>query len=102
MESFFTTLRTERTARKLYRTRDEARADVFDSIERFFNPRKRHSRLGYLSPIGVRGTCHASLTCRSGNRQQIMAVVAFGDRALGRRRSSRPRVPRSGTGRRGP
>ena len=37
MESFFSSLKTERTARKIYRTRDEARADVFDYIERFYN-----------------------------------------------------------------
>lgn len=51
MESFFSSLKTERTARKVYRTRDEARADVFDYIERFYNPRRRHSTLGYLSPV---------------------------------------------------
>ena len=51
MESFFSSLKTERTARKVYRTRDEARADVFDYIERFYNPRRRHSKLGYLSPV---------------------------------------------------
>lgn len=51
MESFFSSLKTERTARKVYRTRDHARADVFDYIERFYNPRRRHSKLGYLSPI---------------------------------------------------
>ena len=50
MESFFSSLKTERTARKGYRTRDNARADVFDYIERFYNPRRRHSTLGYLSP----------------------------------------------------
>lgn len=50
MESFFSSLKTERTARKTYRTRDEAKADVFDYIERFYNPRRRHSTLGYLSP----------------------------------------------------
>ena len=44
-------LKTERTARKVYRTRDETRADVFDYIERFYNPRRRHSKLGYLSPM---------------------------------------------------
>lgn len=38
MESFFSSLKTKRTARKVYRTRDQARADVFDSIERFYNP----------------------------------------------------------------
>ena len=51
MESFFSSLKTERTARKVYRTRDEARADVFDYIERFYNPQRRHSTLGYLSPV---------------------------------------------------
>ncbi|NMG41470.1 IS3 family transposase, partial [Chelativorans sp. ZYF759] len=29
----------------------DARADVFDYIERFYNPRRRHSTLGYLSPV---------------------------------------------------
>ena len=51
MESFFSTLKTERIARKVYRTRDQARAEVFDYIERFYNPKRRHSTLGYLSPI---------------------------------------------------
>jgi putative transposase len=51
MESFFSTLKTERTANKVYRSRDAARADIFDYIERFYNPRRRHSTLGYLSPV---------------------------------------------------
>jgi putative transposase len=51
MESFFSSLKTERVARKVYRTRDAARADVFDYIERFYNPRRRHSAIGYLSPM---------------------------------------------------
>lgn len=51
MESFFSSLKTERTARKVYRTRDDARVDVFDYIERFYNPRRRHSTLGYLSSV---------------------------------------------------
>jgi transposase InsO family protein len=34
-----------------YRTRDQAKADVFDYIERFYNPKRRHSTLGYLSPV---------------------------------------------------
>lgn len=51
MESFFSSLKTERTARKDYRTRDAARADVFDYIERFYNLRRRHSTLGYISPV---------------------------------------------------
>jgi putative transposase len=50
MESFFSSLKTERTACRTYRTRDQARADVFDYIERFYNPKRRHSTLGYLTP----------------------------------------------------
>ena len=51
MESFFSSLKTERTARKNYRTRNEAKADVFDYIERFYNTTRRHSTIGYLSPV---------------------------------------------------
>ncbi len=51
MESFSSSLKTERTANKVYRSRDAARADVFDYIERFYNPRRRHSTLGYVSPV---------------------------------------------------
>jgi putative transposase len=51
MESFFSSLKTERTARKMYRTRDEAKADVFDYIERFYKPKRRQSRIGYMSPM---------------------------------------------------
>jgi putative transposase len=39
------------TARKIYRTRNEAKADVFDYIERFYNATRRHSTIGYLSPV---------------------------------------------------
>ena len=51
MESFFSSLKTERTARKIYRSRNEAKADVFDYIERFYNPKRRHSTIGYMSPM---------------------------------------------------
>jgi putative transposase len=51
MESFFSSLKTERVRRKVYRTRDAARADVFDYIERFYNTIRRHSTIGYLSPV---------------------------------------------------
>ena len=51
MESFFSSLKTERTARKTYRTRDEAKADVFDYVERFYNVKRRHSTIGYISPM---------------------------------------------------
>jgi putative transposase len=54
MDSFFSSLKTGRTPHKLYRTRDQARADVFDSIERFYNPIRRHSTIGYCSPTALK------------------------------------------------
>jgi len=51
MESFFSSLKTERVTRKTYRSRNQAKADVFDYIERFYNPKRRHSTIGYLSPM---------------------------------------------------
>ena len=51
IESFCSSLKVERVDRKLYRTRDQARADVFDYIERFYNPRRGHLTIGYLSPM---------------------------------------------------
>ena len=51
MESFFKSLKTERTDQKIYRTRVDAKADVFDYIEVFYNGKRRHSTIGYLSPI---------------------------------------------------
>jgi len=51
MESFFSSLKTERIARKVYRSRDKAKANVFDCIECFYNPIRRHSTIGYRSPI---------------------------------------------------
>lgn len=51
MESFFSSLKMARCHRRQYRNRDEARSDVFDYIERFYNPQRCHSTLGYLSPV---------------------------------------------------
>ena len=50
-ESFFASLETELIDRRHWRTRDEARRDVFAYLEIFYNPRRRHSALGYLSPL---------------------------------------------------
>jgi len=51
VESFFASLKRERTRRRNYRTRDEARADVFDYIERFYNRKRRHGYVGNISPV---------------------------------------------------
>ena len=49
-ESFFSSLKKERVRRGVYKTRNEARADLFDYIEMFYNPKRRHSHLGGVSP----------------------------------------------------
>lgn len=52
--SFFSSFKTERVGRKVYRSRDEAMADVFDYVERFYNPTRRHSTIGYKKPHRLR------------------------------------------------
>ena len=51
MESFFSTLKNEKTHHEKYATRAEARQSVYDYIERFYNPQRMHSTLGYYSPV---------------------------------------------------
>jgi putative transposase len=50
MESFFGTLKCELVHHRVYHSRDEARPDLFFYIESFYNRRRRHSSLDYLSP----------------------------------------------------
>ena len=50
VESFFSSLKKERIKKRIYKTRELARADVFDYIEVFYNRRRRHSHLGGVSP----------------------------------------------------
>lgn len=50
MESFFHSLKVEHTEGKRYATREEAKADVFEYIESYYNRQRRHSTLNYLSP----------------------------------------------------
>ena len=52
-ESFFNSLKNERVHGSRYETRDEARADLFEYIEVFYNRRRRHSTLGGQSPAAV-------------------------------------------------
>jgi putative transposase len=49
-ESVVSTIKEELTKRRSWKTRDQARRAVFDYIETFYNPRRRHSALGYLPP----------------------------------------------------
>jgi len=50
-ESFFQLLKRERIRRRVYATREQARTDVFDYIEMFYNPKRRHGHAGDLSPV---------------------------------------------------
>lgn len=50
-ESFFSTLACERLARRRFRSQAEARMACFSYIEGFYNPLRRHSALGYRSPV---------------------------------------------------
>ena len=50
VESFFSSLKKERVKKRIYKTRDLAREDVFDYIEVFYNRKRRHSHLGGVSP----------------------------------------------------
>ena len=50
-ESFFHLLKRERIRRRTYATRDSARQDVFDYIEMFYNPTRKHTNNGMLSPV---------------------------------------------------
>ena len=57
-ESFFATLECELIDRRRFRSHSEARTAVFQFIEGFYNPSRRHSALGYLSPIEYEWTSY--------------------------------------------
>ncbi len=50
VESFFATLKTEEVEGASYQTRQQAKTSIFSYLEGFYNTRRRHSSLGYLSP----------------------------------------------------
>ena len=56
-ESFFHTLKTELTHHRRYRTRQEAKQDIFEYIEVFYNRQRRHSTIGYHTPLGYEQMC---------------------------------------------
>jgi putative transposase len=64
-ESFFATLECELLDRRRFRTQVEARMAVFDFIEGWYNPTRRHSGLGYLSPIEYERNHQAALRAPS-------------------------------------
>jgi putative transposase len=66
-ESFFATLETELLDRNTFRTHSEARLGIFDYIEAFYNPRRRHTSLGNLSPTAYERRYNLSLENTSAN-----------------------------------
>jgi putative transposase len=64
-ESFFATLECELLDRLHFNTQIEARLAVFAFIEGWYNPRRRHSAIGYLSPIDYENTKRQNRSYRS-------------------------------------
>ena len=79
-ESFFATLECELLARRRFKTQAEARLALFEFIEGFYNRRRRHSSIGYLSPIGY----ERQLLAASDPRQPAGVLAAVKDKPFGR------------------
>lgn len=60
-ESFFQLLKRERIKEKIYGTRDEARSDIFDYIEMFYNSRRRHGSSEQMPPAEYENLYHQRL-----------------------------------------
>jgi hypothetical protein len=73
-ESFFATLECELLDRRRFKTQAEARIAVFEFIEGFYNPRRRHSSLGYLSP--VKFECQFTATAPRAGAHEHAVVLA--------------------------
>ena len=65
VERFFRSLKTERTHHRLYRLRDEAKQDVIEYIEMFYNSHRLHSYLDYQSPNDYEAKMKMSLPLAS-------------------------------------
>src|SRR2546430_13431680 len=82
-ESFFATLECELLDRCRFKTQAEARCGVFAFTEGFYNPRRRHSSIGYLSPIDYEPLPHAN-PCRSRRTPACAVLSAVKDKPSGR------------------
>jgi len=97
-ESFFATLECELLDRCRFRTQAEARAAIFEFIEGFYNPRRRHSGIDYLSPIDYERRHHAMIVVADDDQPAaVLAAVKDASRRLRRspaaildRRCARP------------
>ena len=64
-ESFFATLECELIDRERFETREIARTKIFDYLETWYNPRRRHSALDYASPMEYERRCQEAIGARS-------------------------------------
>ncbi|MGR6781224.1 IS3 family transposase [Moritella viscosa] len=60
-ESFFATIKKHIIKKKIYSTRNDAKAEIFNFIEMFYNPKKRHSHTGGVSPAKFEETYYSKL-----------------------------------------
>jgi putative transposase len=82
-ESFFATLECELLDHRRFKTQAEARSAVFRFIEGFYNPRRRHSSIGYLSPIDY-DRRHQAAGVAPDARQPAAVLAAVKDKPCGR------------------
>ena len=82
-ESFFATLECELLDRCRFKTQTEARRTVFEFIEGFYNPRRRHSSIGYLSPIDYERRHHAAAVNPNAHKPAAV-LAAVKDKPFGR------------------
>lgn len=85
-ESFFATLECELLDRHKFKTQAEARMAVFHFIEGFYNPRRRHSSLGYLSPIDYERR-HQDSAIDPDAHERAVVLAAVKDKPFGRPQS---------------
>ena len=78
-ESFFATLECELLDRRRFKTQAEARMAVFEFIEGFYNPRRRHSSLGYLSPVAFERQ-HTATALEPGAREHAVVLAPVKER----------------------
>jgi hypothetical protein len=98
-ESFFATVKVELAHEASWATRGQVRGEVFEYIEQFYNGQRRHSALGYLSPLtferrwamaGGTTAVAASPAIAGGSSENVRTVEALGST---RRRGALSRYP---------
>jgi hypothetical protein len=82
-ESFFATLECELLGRCRFKTQAEARSAVFAFIEGFYNPRRRYSSIGYLSPVDYERRHYVAAVVPDAH-QRAAVLAAVKDKPCGR------------------